>query len=723
MCNWIDNNKGLKQDDFGFTLVNFNHLLYAKKQDSDEPFILASQAQQVFYVNDSIDEDWNVVLKMKPRDLYEVCGEQPTIDEGLHHNEVEGFGDQELDVASFTCKEDMDWVRQGIDGTTVDETIGPLEASTEILSMSSSFDHSSSESEQSSSSSSSSDETQTTLKMKVIPNPPASWHPPGSLPTTSHSGSTSHGSVSAGMGPTYVHGQWGTSEDGILKVVPNELHQVVEGHTSLASHLGVLARDGSLAPLTFTTWHYVPKQNKDNIWREIKAHTDADESMKRTIMASFGKKWRDWKSRVKTMGYKPFKNDAERLAHRPDRVHEDQWRALVYYWGTQSASKSSKKNRKIRKKKTLHHRTGRKPFSIVRLEETKKDNGVPASRSQVWMAAYMKDGTSNSDSVNEVMTQMNELAEHMEGSSTDPAALQEQIFTQVMGGYRRSQEQNRLFQTQVQEQVQEQLQRYQMQFESKMNEVMEKQFQAIRTDFQSRIQFLESQLQAAGVPVDPVVAPSNSLHRQQVVDSLSSHPTVRPMSHQQQSHAFSSQEVIIGGGGGGGGVAFAAAPAGGGGAPAAEAPPAEEKKEEKEESEDEDMVYEDKLPSKRHCGQEKPIEELVTLLPPSSKSAFNLEEEQEKLFSGSLVGCQVSKLSLRVVQGEEEGMLVLQKNDYIFVGPYSSYLEQAIRTLISKGAGSDSYTGPTLVEVINRKVKEDWEKQQAKEVEHCIGFC
>ncbi|CAL5357624.1 unnamed protein product [Camellia sinensis] len=297
------------------------------------------------------------------------------------------------------------------------------------------------------------------------------------------------------------------------------------------------------------------------------AHTDADESMKRTIMASFGKKWRDWKSRVKTMGYKPFKNDAERLAHRPDRVHEDQWRALVYYWGTQSASKSSKKNRKIRKKKTLHHRTGRKPFSVVRLEETKKNNGVPASRSQVWMAAYMKDGTANSDSVNEVMTQMNELAEHMEGSSTDPAALQEQIFTQIMGperpgrvrtfglgpsptdvfggGYRRSQEQNRLFQTQVQEQVQEQLQRYQMQFESKMNEVMEKQIQAIRTDFQSRIQFLESQLQAAGVPVDPVVAPSNPLHRQQVVDSLSSHPTVRPMSHQQQSHAFSSQEFTF----------------------------------------------------------------------------------------------------------------------------------------------------------------------------------
>ncbi|CAL5355162.1 unnamed protein product [Camellia sinensis] len=345
------------------------------------------------------------------------------------------------------------------------------------------------------------------------------------------------------------------------------MNQVVEGYTPLASHLGVLARDGSLAPLTFTTWHYVPQQNKDNIWREIKAHTNADDSMKRTIMTSFGKKWRDWKSRVKNMGYTPFKNDAERLAHRPDRVHEDQWRALVYHWGTQSASKSSKKNRKIQKKKTLHHRTGRKPFSIVRVEETKKNNGVPASRPQVWMAAYMKDGTSNSDSVNEVMTQMNELTEHMEGSSSDPAALNEQIFTQVMGPerpgrvrtfglgpsptdvfggrYRQSQEQNHIFQTRVQEQVEEQLQRYQMQLESKMNDVMEKQIQAIRADFQSRIEILESQLQAAGVPVAPAVAPSNPLHRQQVVDSLSSHPTVRPMSHQQQSHAFSSQEVHL----------------------------------------------------------------------------------------------------------------------------------------------------------------------------------
>lgn len=34
--------------------------------------ILASQAEQVFYVQDPIDLDWHVATKMKPRDLYNI---------------------------------------------------------------------------------------------------------------------------------------------------------------------------------------------------------------------------------------------------------------------------------------------------------------------------------------------------------------------------------------------------------------------------------------------------------------------------------------------------------------------------------------------------------------------------------------------------------------------------------------------------------------------------
>ena len=57
-CNWVDNRRGLVENDaFGFTLVNFTRLLYGGNRLSDEPFILATQAQQIFYVQDPVEEN------------------------------------------------------------------------------------------------------------------------------------------------------------------------------------------------------------------------------------------------------------------------------------------------------------------------------------------------------------------------------------------------------------------------------------------------------------------------------------------------------------------------------------------------------------------------------------------------------------------------------------------------------------------------------------------
>ncbi|KAM1179358.1 hypothetical protein ACFX2J_018406 [Malus domestica] len=39
--NWVDAVGGMKEDEFRFTLVNFNHLLYKDNVVGDEPFILA----------------------------------------------------------------------------------------------------------------------------------------------------------------------------------------------------------------------------------------------------------------------------------------------------------------------------------------------------------------------------------------------------------------------------------------------------------------------------------------------------------------------------------------------------------------------------------------------------------------------------------------------------------------------------------------------------------
>lgn len=68
-CRWFDvhdREKGSKVDEFGFTSINFQRIL-----KTDEPFILANQASQVFYAIDNVNKGWHVTVKMQPRDLYE----------------------------------------------------------------------------------------------------------------------------------------------------------------------------------------------------------------------------------------------------------------------------------------------------------------------------------------------------------------------------------------------------------------------------------------------------------------------------------------------------------------------------------------------------------------------------------------------------------------------------------------------------------------------------
>ena len=69
-CDWVNNQVGKKQDQLKFPMVNFNHLLYKDNQIGDEPFILASQAEQVCYAQGLTDPNWHVVLKMTVRDFF-----------------------------------------------------------------------------------------------------------------------------------------------------------------------------------------------------------------------------------------------------------------------------------------------------------------------------------------------------------------------------------------------------------------------------------------------------------------------------------------------------------------------------------------------------------------------------------------------------------------------------------------------------------------------------
>ncbi|GJV43496.1 transposon protein, CACTA, En/Spm sub-class [Tanacetum coccineum] len=71
-CKWVNNEGGLKVDDYGFTSVNLSTNGYTY-----EPFILAKQANQIFFVEDPSDSRWHIVLQGKRR----IVGVENVVDE------------------------------------------------------------------------------------------------------------------------------------------------------------------------------------------------------------------------------------------------------------------------------------------------------------------------------------------------------------------------------------------------------------------------------------------------------------------------------------------------------------------------------------------------------------------------------------------------------------------------------------------------------------------
>ena len=63
-CQWVNGITSMHQDELGFTLVNLR-----KVANKDNPFIMAKQARHVFYIQDSCDSTWSVVLQGKSNSI------------------------------------------------------------------------------------------------------------------------------------------------------------------------------------------------------------------------------------------------------------------------------------------------------------------------------------------------------------------------------------------------------------------------------------------------------------------------------------------------------------------------------------------------------------------------------------------------------------------------------------------------------------------------------
>ncbi|KAH0696207.1 hypothetical protein KY290_011030 [Solanum tuberosum] len=318
--------------------------------------------------------------------------------------------------------------------------------------------------------------------------------------------------------------------------------------TRLSSKLGVLARNGILAPLNHKDWRLVPSMYKDRIWAHIKENTDATDDMKRILMMSFGSKWKESKHEAITIGYDLYNTDIERLAHCPDRVEEDQCRSLVHYWSSKEAKEKSESNKESQKKLTMPHTSGRKSHSQIIDDMTKMNNAVKPTRIEVFKKTHIR---ANKEPVNEiageVMKQMDDLAEVYPELNV-PGSAPNDVYSQVMGSdthgivrtlgkgaspslvygpvYKRSQTEKRDFDTRVEMEVPKATSAMKIEMTEKMYEAkkemeaMDKNLLEVKEEAKENNEVMERKLSEAKMDMEEIIVDKVKEGIQAYVESL-----------------------------------------------------------------------------------------------------------------------------------------------------------------------------------------------------------
>ncbi|KAH7836530.1 hypothetical protein Vadar_002502 [Vaccinium darrowii] len=114
-CDWVDNNKGIKEDELGFTLVELGRI--GHKSDC---VILASQAKQVFYVEDQLDSRWSIVLE-PPQHGYHLDGDNELNDYFVGNHGADGEL-PEVEPFDATDESMLSFLREDCEGIWIDNS-------------------------------------------------------------------------------------------------------------------------------------------------------------------------------------------------------------------------------------------------------------------------------------------------------------------------------------------------------------------------------------------------------------------------------------------------------------------------------------------------------------------------------------------------------------------------------------------------------------------------
>jgi len=83
--------KGYKVDEYSMVLFNFNLLVHRGDRETNDPYVLTSQVDQLFYVEDERNLGWACAVRTKPRNVYDVGQGDGSRDACDNYHECEPF--------------------------------------------------------------------------------------------------------------------------------------------------------------------------------------------------------------------------------------------------------------------------------------------------------------------------------------------------------------------------------------------------------------------------------------------------------------------------------------------------------------------------------------------------------------------------------------------------------------------------------------------------------
>ncbi|KAK5802763.1 hypothetical protein PVK06_030383 [Gossypium arboreum] len=331
-CDWADVNiaRGIKEDQFGFTMLNFSRLIHTGQQLMDEPYVFSSQVKQVFYSKDPTDEGWYVVLRNTPRDLFDMGNESR--DDIVERSETLPFPEQNLDENIPSTRKMR---RRRLRDLSIVQNIRNSEEGNS--------------------------EQQTVVGSSNVSE---TLDEPEEFQTES-------GGTCRVRGRTLLRDLYDLDPVERVKVSRNTHGQPVGSEARLlAGYLGILARNANMLPIYYESWHHMLDSNKNQALANIKerfALEVSDDYIKKAL----GKRWRDNKSTLKKQYFKKDISLEEKLRNVPPGMLRYQWEDAVRFWNSKKGEDRERVGTSSRQKQKFTHTSGSRSFAFVAEAEEK----------------------------------------------------------------------------------------------------------------------------------------------------------------------------------------------------------------------------------------------------------------------------------------------------------------------------------------------------------------